>query len=245
MQGPLVDQSAARDVDEPRSGLDHRQGLGVDHLAGLGSEWRRQHDEVGLAQEFRQRLRSAHAIQHQLAERAILPFPAERSRARVGAATDRDDPTAERGRERTDRAPDGPESHDPDGHVTEFGAFERLPCPLALEFQQLGQLAADREDHHEDVFGDGTAEDAACVRHDETALLRRRRDRPVHARGRRVDPGQVRRADQQAIERIRRQPAAEHDLDVIERSVREPFDRDHDESSPGAAARIRSRSRDR
>ena len=125
-------------------------------------------------------------------------------------------------------------------------ALERLPRPLALELEELGQPAADRQDHHQDVLGDRAREDAAGVRDDDAALPRRRRQGPLDAGRRRVDPGQLRRAGEQPIERLRRQPAAEQHLDVVDRPVGEALDATASRSArPGAAARIRSRSRDR
>ena len=67
--------------------------------------------------------------------------------------------------------------------VAQLAALERLPRPLALQLEELGQPPADREDHHQHVLRDRVAEHAASVgdEHD-AALERRRRERALDAR---------------------------------------------------------------
>ena len=131
----------------------------------------------------------------------------------------RDHPAAERRRETGDRLADRAETDDADGHVAQLGALQRLPGPLALELEQLGQPATDGQDHHQDVLGDRVAEDAAGVRHDEPALPAGRGQDALDAGRGRVDPGQARRTGEQPVERLGRQEAAQEHLDVVERSV--------------------------
>ena len=112
--------------------------------------------------------------------------------------------------------------------------------------RSCGSSPADREDHHQDVLGDRPAEHAAGVGDDQAALQRRRRQGPLHARRRRVDPGQAaargpgagrtppRSASRGASPRRRRAgPSARPSTETVTRRA------------PGAAARIRSRSRER
>ena len=81
--------------------------------------------------------------------RSSISSPSERAlvvraaggRARVAATPDRDDPAAERGRQRADRPADRAEPDDPDRHVAQLGALERLPRPLALELEELRAAA--------------------------------------------------------------------------------------------------------
>ena len=180
-----------------------------------------------------QRLRAADAVEHDLAERPRLVLGVARRRPGIAAPPDRDDPAAERGRERPDRPADRAEPDDADGHVAQLGALERLPRPLALQLEELREPPADREDHHQDVLGDRPAEHAARVGDDDPALEGGRGQRPLHAGRRRVDPRQPRRAGQDPVERVRAEPAAEHDLDVVERPVGEPLDRHRDDGRAG------------
>ena len=124
-------------------------------------------------------------------------------------------------------------------------ALERLPRPLPLELEQLRQPAATRQDHHQHVLGDRAAEHAARVGDDEAALERRRRQGALHARGRRVDPGQLRGAGEDPVEGSEvSQPRS-----MTSTSSSGPSAWPSTETvtirAPGAAARIRSRSRAR
>ena len=138
----------------------------------------------------RQRLGAADAIEHRPRRTSILAHPARRRRSATSrpASPGRDDPAAEGRRERADGPPDRAEPDDADRHVAQLAALERLPGPLALELEQLRQPPADREDHHQHVLGDRPREDAARVRDDEAALARGRRQHPLDAGGRGVDP---------------------------------------------------------
>ncbi|MEJ7697630.1 MAG: hypothetical protein WKF78_13680 [Candidatus Limnocylindrales bacterium] len=80
--------------------------------------------------------------------------PSSFARGGVAPAADGDDPTAEREGQVRHGLADRPETDDADRHVAQLGAFQRLPRSLALQLQELGQPATDREDHHQDVFGD-------------------------------------------------------------------------------------------
>jgi hypothetical protein len=61
------------------------------------------------------------------------------------------------------------EPHDPNRRVAQLSTLQRLPRALALELDQLGKPSTDREHHHQHVLGDGSAEDAAPVRHNNPA----------------------------------------------------------------------------
>ncbi len=196
-----------------------------------GRERRGQDDEVRLAEQLGERLGPADPIEQHLAERAVLlGHGGPGLRAGLRPSTDGHDPAPEGRRKRPDRPADGAQAHDADGHVAQLGALQRLPRALALELEELGQPAADRQDHHQHVFRDGPAEDATRVGHDEAALEGGRGERPLDAGGRGMDPLEARRADQQAIERLGAQPAPEHDLDIVDGAIRKALDRDHDEA---------------
>ena len=138
-----------------------------------------------------------------------------------------------------------PEPDDPDRHVAQLGALERLPRPLALELEQLGQPPADGQDHHQDVLGDRPAEDAAGVGDDDAALERGRGQRALHAGGRRVDPRRRgartrRRSNASELSQPRSMTSTSSSGPSASPSTETLTSR-----APGAAARIRSRSRDR
>jgi hypothetical protein len=184
------------------------------------------------------RLLSADSIEHDLAERALVAArlaPAPRRRPTVRSPSDGHDPATEGRGQGADRPPDRPQPDDADGHVAQLRALERLPRPLALQLEELREPARHAQDHHQHVLGDGPAEHAAGVGHDETALERRRGQRPLHPGRGRVDPGEVWRPGQQPIERVGRDPATEHDLDVVHRAVGEALDRHG--HAPGARRR--------
>ena len=236
-QRPFVDEAAARDVDEPRPGLDHREGLGVDHLAGLGRQRRGQDDEVGLGEELRQaspvRRRGPASARRTSGPRHPRPRRSGSScRRRSAGGPPRPDT---RTRSRAPRPPGRSNPGPTIPTVTSRSSAPSSGCHVRSRWssRSWGSLRLTEQDHHQDVLGDRPAEDAASVGHDQAAFARGRRQRPVHARGRRVDPRQVRRADQQAIEGVGGQPAPEHDLDIVERAVGQALDGDGDEASPG------------
>ena len=149
------------------------------------------------------------------------------------SAAQRDDPRAERGGEARHGPPERAVAHDPDRQLAELAALQRLPRPLALQLQELRQVPADRQDHEQDVLRDRAREHAAGVGHEHVAGERGGRQGALDAGRRRVDPGQVRRTGKQAIERLGDEPAAEQDLDVVDRAVGEPLDREVDDARAG------------
>ena len=147
-QGALVDEPAARDVDQPRAGLHHGQRLVVDHVLGLGGERRGQDDEVRLAQELRQRLRPTDAIEHRLAERPLVAVVAT-SRPRPTAPPAAPALAPGRRRTATTRHPKAvasaptarpiePSPTMPDRHVAQLRTLEWLPRPLRCSSRSCG-----------------------------------------------------------------------------------------------------------
>ena len=151
---------------------------------------------------------------------------------RAGSPAGRDDPAAEGGREGADRPPDRAEADDAHGHVAQLGALERLPGPLALELEELGQAPADGQDHHHHVLGDRPAEDAPGVGHDQPAVPAGRGQDPLDAGRGGVDPGESRGVGEEPVEGLGREEAPQEDLDVVERPVGEALDRDRHEPGP-------------
>ena len=80
---------------------------------------------------------------------------------------------------------------------------------------------------------------------DEAALARRRGQDPLDAGRRRVDPAQLGARGQEPVEASGWQPAAEHHLDVVERTVGEALERIVTSRAPaprpGSLARSRAR----
>ena len=155
-QRPLVDEPAAGDVDEPRAGLDHAPSVSsliISSVSGVSGAARTMKSDS--ASSSGSVSGPADPVEHHLAERPlVVARRARRLVPGVGPPADRDDPAAERGRERADGPPDRPEPDDADGHVAQLRALERLPGPLALELEELRQPAADGQDHHQHVLGD-------------------------------------------------------------------------------------------
>ena len=117
--------------------------------------------------------------------------------------------------------------------VAHLGRGQRLPRPLALQLQQLGQPPDDGQHHHQHVLGDGVGEHAPRVGDDQAPIRRRRARAPAPRPPSRSGPTRDGARAQDAFERRRRQRAPEHHLDVVERPVREPLERDGDQPRSG------------
>ncbi len=111
---------------------------------------------------------------------------------------------------------DAPEAHDADGQVAELPTTQRLPRPLTLQLEKLGQSTGDGQQHHHHVFGDRRREDAAGVRDGQATRAREGRDHLVDPRREGVQPAQLRRVPDQVIEGRCAHPAAQQHLGLLE-----------------------------
>ncbi len=73
--------------------------------------------------------------------RRILALGADRLRARLGPAASATTRLPNAVARAPTAAPDRAQPDDPDGDVAQLSALERLPGPLALELEELGQPA--------------------------------------------------------------------------------------------------------
>ena len=116
--------------------------------------------------------------------------------------------------------------------MSRISALQRLPRPLALELEQLRQPPADRQDHHQDVLGDGAAEDAAGIRDHDTAAGGagvRTRSTPAVAEW---TQGRCGRGSAAGRRRLPAEAPQEH-LDFVERPVGQALERDRHEARAG------------
>ena len=144
-----------------------------------------------------------------------------------------DDPAAEGGGQLADRAADAAQANHADGDVAQLDPDQRLPRPLPLQLEELGQAPADREDHEEDVLGDRRAEHATGVGDHDAAPAGLRGEQALDPGRCRMDPAQVRGATEEPLIPVAREEAAQEDLDVVDRPVGQAIARDHHQPRPG------------
>ena len=159
-QRVFVDQSAAGHIDEDRAAFHLRDGGGIDHAAGLGSERRAEKEDVGLRENFRKCLGSSEPFDRgRLADREV-----------VGG----ENPDAE-GREHLHQPPAyTPQSHDADRRVGEVagGAPDKLLPLLLLQEERKPPGAGDRQS--EAMLGDLVGEHSGGARDNDVGADHRR-----------------------------------------------------------------------
>ena len=117
----LVDDVAARDVDEDRGRLEQGEPAGVDQVVGLGRVRRREDEDVGLGEQLVELPGRLDAVDAELGCRPPLERPHRADHACV-----------ERGREPSDLAADLAEADDADDLAAHFLVGVALPAVLAL-----------------------------------------------------------------------------------------------------------------
>ena len=202
-----------------------RERRRVDEVLGVGRERRREDDEVGLGEQLGRALGPR--------TRSSITAPNERlvagavggAVARLGSAARRDHPAAERGRERADRPPDRPEPDDARPSRRAARRLQRLPGPLALELEQLRQPPAAARIIIITYSAIGREKTPRAFVITSAALADAgvsTRSTPAVAEWTQRRRG---RAGEDPVERVGRQAAAEHHLDVVERAVGEALER--------------------
>ena len=131
------------------------EGGVVEEVLGLGRQGQGEDDEVGVGQQLGQRVGWQDARSRLVDARQRLPIVAKAGpEALPRPPTRGDHPAAEARGQRRHRPADRAEADDPDRDVAHLARLERLPGPLALELEQLGQVPRDGQDHDHHVLGD-------------------------------------------------------------------------------------------
>ena len=226
-------------------GFTRRQRLGVDHLLGLRCERRGEHDEVRLAEELGQRLRPADAVEHRLAEREVVdapwrraapPFPSGRRRT---ATTRQPNAVASAPTAR----PIEPSPTMPT--VTSRSSVPSSGCQVRSRCSS--RSCGSRRDTARIIINTysaigrlNTPRALVTIR---PRSARSRRQRPLDPDVAEWTHASSRRSRKQSVEGVGVEPAAEHDLDVVERAVGQALDRDRDEVRAGRGGADASRGR--
>ena len=218
-------------------------------LLGLGRQRRGEHDEVGLGEQLGERLRAADAgrASGRRATARRRPSAASESAAgrRIGATRPPGSRTPSRARRPPARSIPSPTMPT----VTSRSSAPSSGCHVRsrCSSRSCGSRRLTARIIISTYSAIGPAEHAAGVRDDDAALAGRRASAPARRPPSRSGPSA--RCGARARRRSnasRAQPAAEHHLDVVERTVGEALDGHRDEPGARAPRRgSRSRSRDR
>ncbi len=155
----LVDDAAARDVDEPDAALHGGDGRSVDHSFGLPRARKMHGDEVGLLE------RSAEASH-------LDTDPGSPLRGHIGVVGD--DLHPERRGALGDEGSDAPEPEDGQGLSVQLHPLERTPLPLAGAERTVRHrhLPGLRQQERHRVLGGGYRVRRRCVDDEDTPLGR-------------------------------------------------------------------------
>ena len=174
-QRGLIDQAAARAVDDAHALLALGQRRRVENLVRLGRQRHVHGDEIGARQEVGQIVRQLHLQ----AARAALH--------EIGIVGD--DVHPERNRAPRDFAADAAHADDAQRLAVQLGSLERFAVPLARHHGgvRLRNLARQREQQREGVLRGGDRVSARRVHDHDAALGRRGHIDVVHAHARAAD----------------------------------------------------------